>query len=597
MKKLKLCISVIIIACCLSACNNDFLQRDPSTSLTEGLFFKTAADLELYTNGLYSQLEYQYADLNSDNISCYTGDGEVDRLVRGGVSADNIGGWYWGDLRKINFMLARVSDISGDQDNVRNYIGIARFFRAWFYIDKIKTYGDVPWYSKDLQTNDDELLYKARDPRTLVVDSIMQDLEYAVNNIKPANSKTRLSKWSALALMSRFCLYEGTFRKYHTELGLKDGDRFLEKCVWASQQIMNSGNFSIYNTGKEGLDYHTLFTSGDLSTNPEIIQFADYDQSLAKSNSVHTVLDWEWGLSRGLADSYLMKDGTPFTSIPGNDKKTFMEAWVNRDPRMRETICYPGFKSLNATKPYCPKLTVGGYSQIKFFNTDTKYSPSWGLNYTDLPIFRFAEVLLNYAEAKAEMGNLTQADIDLSIKPIRDRVSMPNLSMESANSNPDPALVNYYPNVVGANSGVILEIRRERRIELACEGFRYDDLMRWKMGKVFEDGQQGIYIPALGAFDVTGDGVPDVAVLEAFGKTGPIDGLSQDVKDNLNFFYLKDSEGNEQSIYLSEGDHGHVLFTRDKLTQRVFVEPKYYYRPIPQEQIVLNKNLKQMFGW
>ena len=210
--------------------------------------------------------------------------------------------------------------------------------------------------------------------------------------------------------------------------------------------------------------------------------------------------------------------------------------------------------------------------------------------------------MLVFAEAKAELGQLTQQDLDKSINKLRDRadVKMPFLDMAAANANPDPVLAAYYPEVTGANKGVILEIRRERRVELACEGLRVEDLKRWGAGARLADSNQGIYIPGLGAYDMTGDGEPDVAILENPTATAPIDHLTNEQKENLVVTrYLKKADNTDEGFYLTgaDGKSGHIGFTTFIKVPRSFVSPKHYYYPIPKQQTILNPNLTQPFGW
>ncbi|MEN7547649.1 RagB/SusD family nutrient uptake outer membrane protein [Rapidithrix thailandica] len=585
----------------LTGCNDDFLQRDPQTDITPELFFQNPNDLEIYTNGMYSQLKFSYEDIGSDNIAFYSGNSEADQILIGNVNAANAGGWSkddWADLRKINFMLERMDQVQGNAEEIKNYEGIARFFRAWFYFGKVQRYSDVPWYSESIEASDEALIYKAKDPRAVVVDSIMADLEYAVENIIVNDDNTRVTRWAALTLLARFALYEGTFRKYHEELSLTgDYERFLKRAVSASEEIMENGGFSIHSTGNGVQDYRELFVGTTLGSNNEMILWANYDRDLGRGNNSHTVFDWQWALSRSLADAYLMKDGTPFTSTPDFDKKSFTQVFDNRDPRMMETIGYPGFVNAGSTEPFRIKPTFGGYNQLKFNPRDAALRQGWDANYTDLPVFRYAEVLLIYAEAKAELGTLAQSDIDKTVNVIRARVNMPALDMNAANAQVDPVQAARYPNVMVANKGALLEIRRERRVEMACEGLRYMDLMRWKAGKLLEDGQEGMYVPALGAFDVTGDGEVDIAILESPDKLGPIAHLTKEEQDALSKYFLIDSDGAEQNFYLSEGTSGFIRFVRDKNITRDFVEPKYYYRPIPQQQLLLNPNLEQTIFW
>lgn len=582
----------------MTACKKDFLQRDPQTEITEGSFFQSPADLETYSNGFYRYLSPSYSDINSDNIANYNADGEVDLLVRGGLSSANASGWGkadWEALRRINFMLDHIPQVKGDPALIRHFVGIARFFRANFYFEKIKKYHNVPWFSKTL-TADDPALMKGQDPRALVADSVLSDLNYAAENIKPDGTNTRVTKWAALTLLSRFALHEGTFRKYHDEIQLSgDYQRFLDAAIVASAKIMKDGGFSITNTGKGGLDYRDLFASANLTANKEVIMLADYSKELGLGNNSHTVLDYTWSLSRNLADTYLKTDGTPFTSSPGYDTKVYTEVFADRDPRMMETIINPAFRGASTLdEPYRIKPTLGGYNQIKFYPRSADLRQGWELNYTDLPIFRYAEVLLINAEAKAESGTIGQADLDQTVNLLRARVKMPSMNVGVAL---DPVLSATYPNANASNWALLLEIRRERRVELACEGRRFDDLMRWKSGKLFQDSQQGMYVPALGAMDVTGDGQPDIAILASPNDESAIAGLSAAVREKLSKYYLKDKDGKDQNFYLSKGTSGFIAFTRDRDQPRIFIEPKYYYRPIPISEMVVNPQLKQVFGW
>jgi hypothetical protein len=577
---------VVVLA---TGCKKDFLQRDPQTEITSDQFFKSPSDLETYTNGLYYMLSASSDDLFSDNISIYTGGAELDNLIRGKISPDNVAGWAnWGDLRRINFMMDNVYKTTGDPIAINHFIGIARFFRGLFYFNMVKRYGDVPWYSHVMQTSDQQLIYKARDPRTLVVDSIMADLEFAaanVSNSMNSGTNTRVTKWAAYTLLSRFTLYEGTFRKYHTELNLQSSaSAFLQRAVSASDTIINNAGFAIYNTGAGAADFRTLFSSASLDGNKEVIFLQKNDTKLGIANNTHVVFDWQWALSRSLANDFLMKDGTTFQSQPNYDKESFVQIFQNRDPRLAETIMPPGFSTTPGGQPYLIKPDFGGMLQIKFYPRDPALRGGWVLDYTDLPIFRYAEVLLNDAEAKAELGVLGQSDIDKTINLLRRRVGMPDLNMGAANANPDPVQAAMYPGL----TGVLLEIRRERRVELACEGLRWNDLLRWKAGPLLAQAPQGIYIAALGGQDVTGDGVPDIAIWQNPQSAQPVPGLPA----NSPVYYLDGS-----SYYLSGGTSGFIMFGKDQSQPRSFIEPKYYYFPVPLQQTVLNPDLKQEYGW
>lgn len=573
----------------LSGCNDSFMDKYSETSITEEGFFKSAGDLEIYTNDMYGYVSSNYWDVASDNV-IYVEEAGIYSRMRGELNPDNAGTWGWGDIRNVNFMLARAHKAEGDVAEINHYIGMARMFRAKLFYDKVLSYSDVPWYSRDLQTTDTEELFKPQDPRALVVDSIMADLDFAVTNMKESNSgRTRWYRSGALAMQARIALSEGCWRKYHSELGLNDADRFFRVAADACKAIMNTGNYEL-STG-EGA-YEALFNSQDLSSNKEMIIFEDYSNELGRKHGAGARFDWTTGLSRDLMeDYYVIEDGKTkrFQDIPGNDKKTFLEIFENRDPRLGQTFMMPGFMRPGETEPHRQKITIGGYPQVKY-SPGTFDQTEWGKAYTDLPLIRYAEVLLMYAEAKAELGELTQDDIDQSINLIRDRAGVPRATLTDWMANVDPVQTNRYPNVNSAQKGAILEVRRERRIELACEGFRYGDLMRWGAGKLMEKAPEGMYIAKLGYIDLTGDGQPDFAVVATQADADAIPQADKE-KYKLNVEVL---EGN--TFELTGGDKGYIRLI-SQVNKWNFVEPKYYYNPISTKDIVLNKNLVQNKFW
>ena len=276
-----------------------------------------------------------------------------------------------------------------------------------------------------------------------------------------------------------------------------------------------------------------------------------------------------------------MKDGSRFTDIKGFDTMFFNDEVKNRDPRLSQTIRTPGYTRIGETEPLVQEFgsTVTGYQLIKFV-TERDYD-TYGKSINDMPIFRYAEILLNYAEAKAELGILEQNDLDKSIKLIRDRVAMPNINMNNANSNPDHYLEKQYPHVNGENKGVILEIRRERRIELVMESFRWDDMMRWKEGATFVEQFKGMYFPGLGTFDLDGNGEIDICLYD--GEKPEIDGKS--------IQYLKLNS----DVTLENGNSGCIVVNPH--ISKKWDENKDYLYPIPIQERLLNPNLTQNKGW
>lgn len=576
----------------LTGCNDAFMDRFPETSITEKVFFKSPGDLEIYTNGMYGYISSTYWDVVSDNC-VYTDNSDTYEMLRGEINKVTADRWNFESIRNVNFMLNRTHEVAGDVTEINHYIGLARLFRASLYYSKVKTYSDVPWYSRDLTTTDTELLFKTQDPRALVVDSIMADLQFAVTHMKEGSSKTRYFRSAALALQARIALNEGTFRKYHKELGLNDADRFLTIAKEASQQIMDAKKYSLFNTPQGTMGaYEAMFCSLDLSQNPEIILFTDYDKALGRKNNSQKVFDYYSGLSRDLMEDYLViKDqkAFPFQQVAGYDTKGFLEVFENRDPRLAQTFMTPGFKSPLTDVAQRPGLSRGGYPQLKFVPR-TYDQFGWDNSYTDLPVFRYAEILLINAEAKAELGILTQADLDATINLIRARAGVPNASLTEWESTIDPVQEKRYANVNSSQKAAILEIRRERRIELACEGFRYGDLMRWSCGKLLEKAPEGVYISALGYQDVTADGQPDIAVVATQADADAIPKADKE-KYNLTVYIL---EGN--TMELSEGNKGFVQLVAQK-NKFKFIEPKYYYYPMHQDDLLDNKNLVQNKYW
>ena len=277
-----------------------------------------------------------------------------------------------------------------------------------------------------------------------------------------------------------------------------------------------------------------------------------------------------------------------FYNILSEEWKQIFE---NRDPRMAETIMPAGFIASGDVQAKKVNPTYGGLGQVKFYPRTQDLNGGYGKNYNDLPIFRYAEVLLINAEAKAELGTITANDINSTVNLLRNRVGV--TPMDMGNLPNDPVIAAQYPNVTGANAKVILEIRRERRVEMACEGLRTDDIKRWCVGELMERPSEGMYIPGFGPLDITGDGEPDIAIF----KTPADNNLSGEEKDKLTVYTLFDETGKEQGIYLSEGDKGYIRFVKDKNIPITFISPKYYYYPIPFTQVQLNPNLKQPTGW
>ena len=577
MKKLIKYTLVGIAALGLYGCE-DQLDRYPKDKLTPDKFFRNEQECQLYTNDFYTIFPTTVYGESADVIAKNVLTSEVlgNRTVPATAST-----WKWEKLRDINFFLEYSSNCK-DRDVRLQYEGLARFFRAYFYFEKVKYYGDVPWVDRPLASNEEEL-YKGRDSRDLVMSKVIEDLDFAIEHLSPTKETYRVSEWTALALKSRVCLFEGTFRKYH---GLDDADYYLAECVSAAGTFIEKSGYTIYKSGST--PYLNLFSSIN-AISSEIILARAFNTAIGLKHDVNGYLTGTTmgrpGLLKNVASMYLMKDGTPFTSQPGWETMQLPDESKNRDGRFAQTVRTPGYKRIDDDKESAPNLaaTMTGYQLVKFL-LPAKYD-AYQASTSDMPLFRTAEVYLNYAEAKAELGTLTQEDLDKTIKPLRERAGVANLSLEWANANPDPYLASAetgYANVTGANKGVILEIRRERTVELLMENFRYWDIMRWKEGKRFEKPFEGLYFPGVGSYDLNSDGTDDVCIWS---------GTKPDTKIPVVYELGVD-------VKLSEGDHGYIRIHDDPNLVRTWNEERDYLYPIPTDDRVLTQGaISQNPGW
>lgn len=573
----KTLILTILAVAALTGCD-DFLLRTPKDKLTPETFFRDEAECRLYTNDFYTMLP-EGASIYAENADYIVGIDLVSEIIGNRTVPATANTWKWEKLRDINFFIQHADQC--EDVAVRNeYLGVARFFRALFYLDKVMRYGDVPWVDKPLDAESEEL-YKGRDDRKVVMDHVLEDIDFAIDNLSTTKDVFRVTKWTALALKSRIFLFEGTYRKYH---GIDAWQTCLEESAKAADIFIRTSGYTIYSGGAQ--PYRDLFNFLE-SNQSEVILSRSYVATLGlvhDANGKYTSISMgRPGLMKDVVNMYLMSDGTRFTDKTGYNTMDFAKECAGRDPRLAQTIRTPGYTRTDGTTKLAPDMaaTTTGYQITKYVGA-SKYD-SYKSSENDLPIFRTAEVYLNYAEAKAELGTLTQTDLDVSLNKLRDRVNMPHLDMEAANANPDPYLldpVTGYRNVTGANQGVILEIRRERTVELICEGFRYWDIMRWKEGKRFERQFHGMYFPGTGSYDLDGNGTVDFVIY---------DGEKPAVKDGVVYASVNE-------LHLSDGNSGYITVHPD--IERKWDEDKDYLYPIPTDDRVLTQGkITQNPGW
>ena len=594
MKKNIILYSFIALLSGTAGCS-DMLDQYPLDAISPETYYNNADELRSATNqfyGMFPGAASGYTE-SADVVCTFNLPAEVQGIRTVPTSG---GGWNWEYLRAVNFYLSH-SVRCDDVDAREHFDGIARFFRAYFYFEKVKRFGEVPWFDRELSSTDPEL-FRPRDSRDFIMDKILDDLTYAINNISDKKDLYNVTHWTALALKSRICLFEGTYRKYH---GIPGYEKFLDECATASKLFIDNAPYAIYKTGAQ--PYRDLFSSMN-AIEEEVILARDYDQAQnvmheANANTLSPTYGRP-GMNKKIVNSYLMTNGDRFTDQPGYETMQYYDEMQNRDPRLTQTVVGPGYMRINSTTVSSPNFgaSTTGY-QITKWVTDASGDGYLGSS-NDYILFRAAEVYLNYAEAKAELGTLTQDDLKISIKKIRDRVGMPNIDMDAANANPDPylcALESGYQNVTGPNKGVILEIRRERTIELLLEGFRYYDIIRWKEGKIFEQPYKGMYFPGLtkgsgenryDVFDMNDGTVGDKEKVDICIYTGK----KPSVKNIRKFYKLGDE------FVLTDGDKGNIICHDIEKEPRQWREDRDYLYPIPtQERLLSNGTLSQNPNW
>ena len=256
-----------------SACNNDFMDLYPEDKINDETYWKTESDLKNFANQFYTTLD-NTGIYNSDNASDNQAPQSKDNFVWNDYTIPTAGGGWakgdWANIRSCNYFLSRYHTVEGNAEKINQYVGEIYFFKAKFYYEKVLRFGDVPWLTTDLTTSSEEL-YNPRNDRGAVIDSICACLDKASEWLPETMQDSRLSKYAALTLKSRVCLFEGTWRKYRN---LENADKYLRISVDAAEKIINSGNFTVYSTGNIEDDYHALFNQQDYSNNKEAIFFA-----------------------------------------------------------------------------------------------------------------------------------------------------------------------------------------------------------------------------------------------------------------------------------------------------------------------------------
>ncbi len=467
----------VLAALALGGCKKD-LNLVSQDTITDATFWKTGNDFKLAANNLYNGLNgFGEEDTESD-IAFNT----PNSVSNGNLQpTENSGEWTgdYGYIRSANNILEK--GVGTTDADIKRYVAEAKFFRAWYYWRLLRIYGGVPLITKVLQTGDPEL-FTPRATRIATADQILNDLNEAATDLPVQADLSspdigRITKGTAQALASRVALFEGTWEKYR---GDASAAKYLDAAVTAAQQVINSGVYSLYK-GSGAQSYRYLFIeAGDDSK--ESILDRRYARNIFGQDAPYMYDQDGYNPTRKMVDMYLDKNGLPITAAGTafHGYSTFTSEYQDRDPRMTQTMIIPGTLTNRVFYPVTkvenwpdkPQRNFNtGYILYKYMSEDPLANNS-GRNGSaslfdfDRHLIRYAEVLLNYAEAVYEKnGNISDNDLNISINLLRDRVSMPHLTN---------AFVGLH------DLDMRTEIRRERTVELCLEGFRYDDLRRWK---------------------------------------------------------------------------------------------------------------------
>lgn len=578
-----------------SSCS-DFLDREPITKPEAGNFLTGAIQVENYINGLYMTLPsfskfglgVRSEEKNSDNIIAEKYDA---RLHGQNNQFSGASDWQTGyqNLRKVNYFFHnyKVPEAQENED-VLSLKGEAYFLRAYWHFDLLKKFGSIP--VMDAFWDENATIAGLQIPATTrneVARFILSDLVEAKNLLHSRGkySGIRINKEAAMVLAMNVALYEGTWEKYHSSddfaSSTNESNYFLGEVINWGNELFGCG-IDLYKTGQNPGDaFAALFNSKDLSGMGEVLLWRKYSSDEGVFHDVNGnlkagVVDSEGaaGITQSLVDNYLNADGTFID--PTNEKfKDFKETFEGRDPRLIQTVMNEGAKFASATtatpmhlEEYTdekkntispPKLAGDGNTRSLTgyhirLGIDTTFVS--GNGETALPIIRYAEGLLAYAEAAAELEMWSDDIANKTLKALRERAGVKYLA---------PAKDANFTDFGYALTPVLQEIRRERRSELALQGFRLDDLMRWKADKLIV-GKRG-----KGAY------VGDESIL--FKSYSPDN--QKRIRERLTLDDNKWADpmaGTLPSGYQFHADRDYLL-------------------PIPPSELELNKKLKQNPKW
>lgn len=622
----KILILSIAATLTLGACNDDFLEKTPIESQTEATAFKTYSNFKTYSWSLYSIFDNAKKINNVDNkdrfvqvvmasMGRYEGDFRAGYLStysttepnelrnQTAVSPSSGGGWDFWYIRMINLMTDNIDKSEMTDADKAHWRSVGYFFHELNYMELVSRFGDVPWIDKVVGEKDEDIIYGTRTSRTEVTDKMLERLQYAEKNIKKdGDGKNTINQNVVRTLISRFCLFEGTWRKYH---GLGGEQKFLDEAIRVSKELMKA-----YPTVHS--NYDALMCSDDLSKYSGIILYKEYVKDILLNAVGHTerTSSGKYEMHKATVEMYLCSNGKPITNNPQYDgDKSMYDEFRNRDRRLLFQVVPPYFqvdpknpttyKGTDDTQEYArlleqilpqsgskrlpvfnwsgtmnwmspnvngpgqgPMGSRSGYYMWRHYNTwDVNSNMAW-TNTCDKPIFYIEEVLLNYAEAMFETGQFSQAVADESINKLRVRAGVDKMVVSDINATFDPKRDQTV-------DPVLWEIRRERMVELMGEGFGFQDIRRWKKAEWFiNQDQMGCYIKKSDYTNAKGETLPAWTALKLVNRDGT-----------------------------DAADEGYLKRFNNPTKEGKGWKDAYYLFPIPLNDLGLNPNLKPNPGW
>ena len=588
-----------------------FLSRDPINKFNAETYFQSESELEMYANGMIQSWLPNYSetsggDAYNDLIATKTGTDFYRPSANWDSSKQT--GWANGDwsfLRRVNYMLTRMDKAKTkvDENIYNHYEGVARFWRAMKYVSKVNTFSNVPWVEQYLQPSDSTVLYGPRDDREYVFHKIREDLEFAATNCMAdkfhTDGRVRIDKYVVNTLASRYFLYEATFRmnvpnnpatgKPWTNEYESVND-LLELAAKCAKTVIDEGGFSLIK------DYSSLFLSSKLQKD-EVIWGRSYSGELNVRHSLtryfhSSTLGQQYSGTKDLVDMFMKTDGKPIDVAAGDDKKLITEEFEGRDPRLAATVLGPGHAIINsasANETIDFTFCKTGYMLTKWSVPDETHFQN-SIDENSLPILRYAEVLLNYAEAMNELGRMDQNVWTSTVGALRKRAGIADIYPGSGDYTRDEWLYDYYtkglnhPIYTQGDLDIALEIRRERVTELTFEGgLRQLDVYRYGQADLIARrydniGWKGIYV---------GDG----SEMEFEGKTYTFDPSTDALNTNstTNYPIRPRSSAKESDWFIEDG---YLVYKIDlQWTDNM------YCRPIPTTALTLNPKIGQNNGW